>query len=186
MDTHYSVLGVGKDATHAEIRTAYERVQKQCLAESETARKAALAYLVLTDEKKREEYDDFLDSAQVSVPSRDNWCRDKFSNHEGTWLDTSASMSQSPANSGQELAVKLREASSPKARYSVKKAVYKNRAETKRPRTAKKASSMGWLFWVQIFVILVATNLAGIVGGVIFWGVWILIARIMRKEGGDS
>ena len=47
-------------------------------------------------------------------------------------------------------------------------------------RTADKAS-FGWLFWVQMIVVFVIIKLFGILGGLIAWGIWSLIAFLIKK-----
>ncbi len=45
----------------------------------------------------------------------------------------------------------------------------------------KTTSSLGWLFWVQMIVIFAIIKLFGLLGGLIAWGVWSLVAFLIKK-----
>ena len=76
MEDYYSVLGVSKTATEAEIRAAYRR---QAMAtcphlglESEGKfEEIALAYITLSDPTRRQQYDDFLATTVGTSESSD-------------------------------------------------------------------------------------------------------------------
>lgn len=76
MEYYYSVLGVSKTATEAEIRDAYRR---QAMAtyphlglESEGKfEEIALAYITLSDPTRRQQYDDFLATTVGTSESSD-------------------------------------------------------------------------------------------------------------------
>ena len=69
-ETHYSLLGISQDATFEEIRAAYRRIAKvlhpdvsQLPDAQERFQAIQLAHSILSDEKKREEYDKALASS---------------------------------------------------------------------------------------------------------------------------
>jgi len=47
--------------------------------------------------------------------------------------------------------------------------------------SAKTTSSLGWLFWVQMIVVFAIIKLFGLLGGLIAWGIWSLVAFLMKK-----
>lgn len=64
MNDHYSVLGVGRQATTAEIANAYHQLlirERQDKGEQADFGVYSLAYRTLTNQGKRQEYDRFLD-----------------------------------------------------------------------------------------------------------------------------
>lgn len=60
-DTHYSILGVTEEATQEEIKKAYRRLAKENHpdkgGDEETFKKISVAYDIIGDEQKRNEYD---------------------------------------------------------------------------------------------------------------------------------
>ena len=46
----------------------------------------------------------------------------------------------------------------------------------------KTTSSLGWLFWVQMIVIFAIIKLFGLLGGLIAWGVWSLVAFLIPES----
>lgn len=46
---------------------------------------------------------------------------------------------------------------------------------------AKATSSLGWQFWVQMIVIFAIVKLFGLLGGLVAWGIWSLIAFLIKK-----
>ena len=40
---------------------------------------------------------------------------------------------------------------------------------------------LGWSFWVLMLLIAVSTRMFGLVGGLVVWGLWALIAFAIRK-----
>jgi DnaJ-class molecular chaperone len=55
---YYEILGVDKNASLDEIKSAYEEKSKEC---KEKIEKINAAYEVLSDSQKRQEYDAFLE-----------------------------------------------------------------------------------------------------------------------------
>lgn len=51
--------------------------------------------------------------------------------------------------------------------------------ESPKPKTA--SSSLGWQLWVQIIVVVVIVRFFGLLGGLIAWGIWSLIAFLVIK-----
>jgi len=49
------------------------------------------------------------------------------------------------------------------------------------PVVKTTSSSMGWQFWVQMIVILAIVKLFGLMGGLAAWGIWSLIAFLIKK-----
>ena len=45
----------------------------------------------------------------------------------------------------------------------------------------KSTSSLGWLFWVQMIVVFAIIKLFGLLGGLIAWGIWSLVAFLIKK-----
>lgn len=45
----------------------------------------------------------------------------------------------------------------------------------------KTTSSLGWLFWVQMIVVFTIIKLFGILGGLLAWGIWALVAFLIKK-----
>lgn len=77
MDTHYEVLGLGRGATADDIRKAYSFQLAQCVAGSERAGKVSAAYLALSDDQKKQEYDRQLDAEFTAMEEDEN---------PGTWF----------------------------------------------------------------------------------------------------
>jgi hypothetical protein len=49
------------------------------------------------------------------------------------------------------------------------------------PRAKTASSSLGWQLWVQIIVVVVIVKFFGLLGGLIAWGIWSLIAFLVKK-----
>lgn len=49
------------------------------------------------------------------------------------------------------------------------------------PKPTAAPSSLGWQLWVQMIVVVVVVKLFGLLGGLIVWGIWSLIAYLARK-----
>ena len=45
----------------------------------------------------------------------------------------------------------------------------------------KTTFSLGWVFWLQMIVILAIIKLFGLLGGLIAWVIWSLIAFLIKK-----
>lgn len=77
MTTHYDTLGVKEDASQEEIKKAYKKKASKCHPDktkgktTEEFKELTIAYEVLKDKEKREEYDD-NDGIDDSVESRAN------------------------------------------------------------------------------------------------------------------
>ena len=46
---------------------------------------------------------------------------------------------------------------------------------------AKATSSLGWQFWIPLIVIFAIVKLFGLLGGLVAWGIWSLIAFLIKK-----
>lgn len=53
--------------------------------------------------------------------------------------------------------------------------------DQEQPVVKTTSSSMGWQFWVQMIVILAIVKLFGLLGGLVAWGIWSLIAFLIKK-----
>jgi hypothetical protein len=45
----------------------------------------------------------------------------------------------------------------------------------------KTTSTLGWLFWMQMIVVFAIIKLFGLLGGLIAWGIWSLVAILVKK-----
>lgn len=54
-----------------------------------------------------------------------------------------------------------------------------NDQESQKAKTA--SPPLGWQLWVQIIVVVVIVKLFGLLGGLIAWGIWLLIAFLVKK-----
>ena len=43
------------------------------------------------------------------------------------------------------------------------------------------SASWGWQFWIQMILIFVIVKFSGLLGGLVAWGAWSLIAFLVRK-----
>lgn len=77
METHYDVLRIKRSATAGDVSKAYSLELELCVSGSERARKVSAAYLVLSDEQKRQEYDREIDAALFAAEQDEN---------QGTWF----------------------------------------------------------------------------------------------------
>jgi len=53
--------------------------------------------------------------------------------------------------------------------------------DQEQPVVKTTSPSMGWQFWVQMIVILAIVKLFGLLGGLVAWGIWSLIAFLIKK-----
>ncbi len=49
------------------------------------------------------------------------------------------------------------------------------------PKLKTTSSLLGWQLWMQIIVVVVIVRFFGLLGGLIAWGIWSLIAFIVKK-----
>lgn len=75
MPTYYEILGIAREASHEEVRTAFRRAAKQVHPDRGSGTEAAMvrlneAYDTLKDPERREAYDRTLEPAAYRLPPR--------------------------------------------------------------------------------------------------------------------
>jgi hypothetical protein len=169
--THYDNLRVARNAPDSVIKAAYkalcqsyhpDKFQGSKVAEANRIMKLInTSYAVLIDPVKRAEHDAWIQAQETEA----NQPREKATFGEtGEATEQTYQKQETKQETKREYTPPPTEPEPPKA------------------KVVKTASpSMGWQFWVQMIVILVMVKLVGLLGGLVVWGIWSLIAFVVRK-----
>jgi hypothetical protein len=164
--THYDNLRVARNAPDSVIKAAYKALCQTyhpdkfqgSNAEAERIMKLINAsYTVLIDPVKRAEHDAWIREKEATANQQ---------HEKATFGETGEATEQTYKKQETK-----REYTPPPTE-----------PEPPEAKVVKTASpSMGLGFWVQMIVVLVIVKLVGLLGGLVVWGIWSLIAFVVRK-----